>query len=184
MKKIALFLFLIPYYSSVISQEIRSQTWLEKHNKGNYHEGVYSMEVSNPAMKLISLTTQWEPYSFGEGNVQKIQFAAPEGSPYLIKAEELIINEFYWFQSQTGETEGSGLVTFEGWAVDPLLGQLKLDDRSLGLLVRLGGFQDRPSLLHPFTIPNQHLVPLISMQNYAWELTLKEGYGSSFLARK
>ena len=118
----------------------RSEQWLRDHvsRNGNYFEGDYTKDVSNPTMELISLTAQWEPYQFERGQVQNIQFYSPNTSPYFIKAEELSTNEFYWFQTQKGKNTQSGRNQFSGWEVDAYLRYMQLDQNSMGLLVRLG----------------------------------------------
>lgn len=122
-----------------------SAQWFSTHKvqPGDYYEGTYTDPVSNPIMELVSLTAQWEPYQFRAQQVQQIRFHSPSALPYQVKAEELNVVDYYWFQYNPANRTDRGVTTWAQWRVDGMLRRLQLGARSLGLVVRLGNPKGR-----------------------------------------
>lgn len=113
----------------------RSPDWLTKNDRGNRYEGSYTRKVSNLSIDLLSLTGYFESYEFGKDQTLQIKFYSPEDASFRLKAEELVVTQYYWMQAKENEAN-AGWNQFGDWPVDYYLKRLSVSHRNLGVLIQ------------------------------------------------
>lgn len=117
---------------------------MREYDLGTFSEGPYTMDVSGTT-ELISLTAGFESYEFGNRTKLKVKVKSPGSGEYFIKAEELTVENFYWFQTKPMSTS-AGEKVFSGWEVDRWLRRTSTTKRNLGVLAFYGSKNSREFL--------------------------------------
>lgn len=128
-------LSLMGFISYLPGQIIKDSVWLEDNDRGNRFEGAYRQKIANPSIELVSFYAGFESYGFGMNQKLKIAFNAPKSEAFLIKAEEIETEEFYWMQNKEAKLD-SGWNEFSPWPVDLVLKDLDIEKRNLGIVVK------------------------------------------------
>ena len=115
----------------------RDIIWLKSHDLGNRYEGNYSKRVSSGVLELVSLTGQFDKYSFGKGQELNFRFFNPKKKKFHLKLEELHPHSFYWGEWKSIKPKKKWNEC-SPWPVDLWLRRLYVDPSNLGILLRLG----------------------------------------------
>jgi hypothetical protein len=138
----------------------RTSTWVKKVEKGQYTEGVYSLNVS-ASLEIISFYSHFEPYETGRNQQLRVDFFSPTEDYYLFKAEEKRILSYYWLESKPGRVK-KGKNHFGPLSVDGLIQSLNVSPSNLGFLLRLK--DDKSDYLLPVSV--YHSTPASQVENY------------------
>lgn len=112
----------------------RSKAWLKQNDQGEYYEGTYTRQVRNPVINLVSLVSIYEPFDQNKTQQYSVRYFSPDQGEFLLKAEELEVNENYWMQAKDTEVE-KGWNQLNGWSTRNLNKYL-INPLNLGIIVK------------------------------------------------
>lgn len=119
--------------------------YIQKLENDLYVEGYYAENVSGPALELVSLHRNIEPYDWEKQQDLYIEFKAPYNAPYRIKAQEKRIKRYYMMQSKVKNTQDKSNV-FGPWPVDNYLQSRSVETSNLGVVLNF----DTDKLKHAY----------------------------------